>query len=139
LKLFTEAKFEVRFYDCDPLGIVWHGNYAKFFELGRDTFAQEYNLDFANIFHQYKYSTPLIALDFSFKKPLMYRDIAIVRATYRPTDSAKLIFDYAITREATGERICTGSTTQVFVEQESRLLSLTVPEFYQDWKRRMLV
>jgi acyl-CoA thioester hydrolase len=139
LKLFAETRFEVRFYDCDPLGIVWHGNYARFFEMGRDAFVKQSDLDFLEIYHKYGFSTPLIAMDFSFKRPLTYKDIGIVRATFRPTDSAKLIFDYSIVKEATGERICTGSTTQVFVDQKTQQLSLTIPEFFKEWKNRMNV
>ena len=25
----------VQFYDCDPMGVVWHGNYLRFMEQAR--------------------------------------------------------------------------------------------------------
>ena len=31
----TEVTIKVEFYDCDPMGIVWHGNYARFLEVAR--------------------------------------------------------------------------------------------------------
>jgi len=135
LSLFTEAEFEVRFFDCDPLGIVWHGNYAKYFEIGRDAFSKKYEIDFEEIFHKHNYSSPLTSIDMSFKRPLEFKDIAIVRATFRPTDTPKVIFDYLIYKKSTGEKICTGSTTQVFVTRENRQLSLTIPAFYEAWKK----
>jgi acyl-CoA thioester hydrolase len=139
LKLTVETKLEIRFFDCDPLGIVWHGNYARFFEVGRDAFVKQYELDFLEIYHKHGYSTPLISLDFSFKRPLTYRDVAVIKTTFRPTDSAKLIFDYSIFKENSGEKICTGSTTQVFVDKNTQQLSLIVPDFLKQWKIRMKV
>ena len=29
------AEARAQFYDCDPMGVVWHGNYPRFLELGR--------------------------------------------------------------------------------------------------------
>lgn len=136
LELYTETEFEVRFHDCDPLGIVWHGNYARYFELGRDNFAQKFNLDFVNIFHQHGFSTPLISFNMDFKKPLTYRDKAVVRVTFCPTDSAKLVFKYLIYKTANKEKICTGSTTQVFVNREEKMLSLIIPPFFKSWKSK---
>ena len=31
----------VRFSETDPLGIVWHGNYIKYFEDGREAFGRK--------------------------------------------------------------------------------------------------
>ncbi len=33
--LFAETEIEVPFYDLDPMGVVWHGNCFRYFELAR--------------------------------------------------------------------------------------------------------
>ena len=33
--LTTEITLTIPFYDLDPLEIVWHGNYARYFEQAR--------------------------------------------------------------------------------------------------------
>jgi acyl-CoA thioester hydrolase len=34
--MFEETiQLRVRYHDCDAMGIVYHGHYAKFFEIGR--------------------------------------------------------------------------------------------------------
>lgn len=137
MSLFIETEFEVRFFDCDPLGIVWHGNYAKYFEVGRDAFSKKYGIDFEEIFHKYGYSCPLTSIDMSFKRSLEFKDVAIVKVTFCPTDTPKVIFDYLIYKKNTGEKICTGSTTQVFVTRENRQLSLISPDFYKEWKKTL--
>jgi acyl-CoA thioester hydrolase len=37
---------EVPFHDCDPLGVVWHGHYYKYAEIGRTAFLRAKGLDF---------------------------------------------------------------------------------------------
>lgn len=43
------VEFAVPFHDCDPLFVVWHGNYLKYFELARTALFQRLNLDVPNI------------------------------------------------------------------------------------------
>jgi acyl-CoA thioester hydrolase len=127
------SKIEIRFSDCDPLGIVWHGNYVKYLEDGREAFSKEHGFDNLE-FYLKGYSTPIVSIHCDYKKPLTYRDVALVKTTYRDTKAAKIIFDYVIYKEATGEVICTGQTTQVFVEKDTMTLLLTNPDFIEDWK-----
>ena len=39
----------VRFSETDPLGIVWHGNYIKYFEDGREAFGRKYGISYLNV------------------------------------------------------------------------------------------
>jgi acyl-CoA thioester hydrolase len=126
------ARVEVRFNDCDPLGIVWHGNYVKYFEDGREAFGKKYNFDYMEMYNK-GFATPIVHMHADFKKPLRYRDVALVETIYKKTDAAKIIFDYNIRNESTGELICTGSTTQVFVGSKDLALSLIVPDFIREW------
>ena len=134
--LIATAKFEVRFNECDPLGIVWHGNYVKYFEDGREAFGKKYNLDFLDIYIK-GFATPIVHLETDFKRMLQYKDVAVVEVKLRNTDAAKIIFDYVIRREKDDELICTGSTTQVFVSSGTMNLSLVVPDVFSDWKKQI--
>ena len=81
--------------------------------------------------------TPLIHSEATYKKPLRYRDVALVEVHFKKTDAAKIIFHYTVKNEATGELICTGSTTQVFVTNGTMELSLIVPDFINAWMKEM--
>ena len=35
---------EVPFYDVDPMSVVWHGNYVKYLEDGREAFGNQFQL-----------------------------------------------------------------------------------------------
>ena len=129
------ARIEVRFNECDPMGIVWHGNYIKYFEEGREAFSKKYNFDYLE-FYDKGYSTPIVHVTSDFKKPLKYRDVALIETIYMKTDAAKIIFDYIIRKESTGEIMCKGSTTQVFVNMKKGELALVLPDIFVTWARK---
>ena len=65
--LSTKIKFRVRFNEADPLGIVWHGNYLKYFEDGREAFGEQYNLGYLDIYGN-GYVVPIVNINCNFKK-----------------------------------------------------------------------
>lgn len=134
--LTATARLEIRFNECDPLGIVWHGNYVNYFQEGREAFGKKYNLSYLEMFRK-GYATPIVHLQTDFKKTLQYKDIALVETTLRPTLAAKIIFDYLIRNEKTGDLICKGSTTQVFVAGKEMELVMVVPEVFAEWKKQV--
>ncbi len=133
--LSAVARIEIRFNECDPLGIVWHGNYVNYFQEGREAFGKKYNLDYMEMYHK-GFATPIVHLSTDFKRTLQYKDIALVETTMRNTPAAKIIFDYVIRNESTGEVVCKGTTTQVFVAGKQMELSLVIPPVYANWKKQ---
>lgn len=132
--LRATSSIEVRFNECDPLGIVWHGNYVKYLEDGREAFGKKYGLDYMD-FYINGYATPIVHLQLDFKKTMQYKEIAQVEVTYRNTEAAKIIFDYVIRSETKNEIVCKATTTQVFVSNGSMQLSLVCPDIFTKWKQ----
>ena len=60
----------------------------------------------------------------------------IIEITYRPTNSAKVIFDYEIMDSITKKICVIATTTQVFMDRNYNLLWYS-PDFYNDWKTQM--
>ena len=48
-KIYLENDYYIKpsFYDLDPMGVVWHGNYIKFMEQAREAMLEiiDYNYD----------------------------------------------------------------------------------------------
>ena len=78
---------------------------------------------------------PIVKVNCDYKRPLVYGDVLVVETTFIPTDAAKIVFEYTITRKHDGEVVASGSSTQVFLTPEGELL-LTSPEFFTGWKRK---
>lgn len=121
----------VRFTECDPLGIVWHGNYIQYFEDGREAFGRHHGISYLDQ-KKYNFSTPIVKSSCEHKLPLRYGDVAKIKTTYVDSAAAKMVFKYEILNPE-GKVVCTGETVQVFVELFGEL-SLEIPQFFKDWK-----
>jgi len=132
LQASTESA--VRFNEVDSMGIVWHGSYVLYFEDAREAFGAQYGLGYLDIFDS-GYYAPLVDLQFHYKKPLTYGRKARTDITYRNTEAAKLIFDYAIHDAEDDSLIATGHSVQVFLDKQYQLVWGN-PPFYAAWKER---
>ncbi|MEI6681991.1 MAG: acyl-CoA thioesterase [Bacteroidota bacterium] len=134
MELTDRKEILVRFSEVDSMHIVWHGNYIRYFEDGRESFGLKYNLGYLDVY-RHNIMTPLVKIDCDFKSPLAYGDTAIVETRFIPAEAAKIVFEYKILRKKDLVIAATGSTTQVFLTPEGELL-LTAPAFFNDWKKR---
>ncbi len=89
--LTVSTEVRVRFNENDPLGIVWHGNYIKYFEDGREAFGREHNIGYLEIF-DLGFSTPIVESSCKHKLSLKYGDVAKVVTEFICTPAAKMIF-----------------------------------------------
>jgi len=124
----------VRFDEVDALGIVWHGNYVKYLEDGREAWGRKYGIPYMTIFHKHGFSVPLVKLDMDYKRPLRYEESCVIETTYIDCEAAKLKLKYTIYNEA-GEVVLTATSIQVFLTKDGDL-QLTLPEFFAEWKKK---
>lgn len=133
--LSVEKPFEVRFSEVDMMNVVWHGAYPLYLEDAREAFGAEYGLSY----HRYikeNIFVPIVELSMNYKRPLAFGMKPTVRITYRPTVSAKIIFDYEIYDPADGTVFLTAHSVQVFMDRDYNLLWYS-PDFYTEWKKAM--
>ena len=133
--LINTIEIEVKFSDVDMLGVVWHGNYIRYFEDGREAFGKQYGLGYMDVYNA-GYVVPIVNVNCDYKRFLRYEDKVIIETIYTPTESAKINFAYRLLNAQTGELIVKGSTTQVFVRRDNFELQLTNPDFFLDWKQQ---
>jgi acyl-CoA thioester hydrolase len=131
------TQIKVRFSECDPLQIVWHGNYLKYFEDGREAFGQAFDFSYLKVFHESGLSIPLVHVELDFKRSVSYGEQLTVETTMIDDPAAKVIFHYKIF-DASSKVVCTGKTIQAFVHLEKKELMLTMPDFFVRWKDRYL-
>ncbi|MDD2289405.1 MAG: thioesterase family protein [Bacteroidales bacterium] len=133
-KLTESKQILIRFSEVDSMSIVWHGSYVLYFEDAREAFGRKYGLTYQTYFDN-GYYAPLVDMKFEFKHPLEYGDTARIEIEYIPVEAAKVIFHYSIYREKDNRLAATGSTTQVFLDSQYRLV-LYNPDFYTAWKKK---
>lgn len=132
--LSETVKVRVRFDEVDALGIVWHGNYVKYLEDGREAWGRKFGIPYMTIFREHGFSVPLVKLEMDYKRPLRYEESFRVETEYVDCEAAKLQLKYILYNEA-GEVLLTAFSIQVFLDCEGEL-QLTRPPFFEAWKRK---
>ena len=126
IELRASKEFTIRFSEVDSMNVVWHGSYPLYFEDAREAFGKKYGLEYMSFFDN-GYFAPLVELTFHYKKPIKYGMTPRIDIIYRPTEAAKIVFDYSL--------IATGHSVQVFMDLNYQLV-WDNPPFYQQWKER---
>jgi len=122
----------ISFGDLDPMGIVWHGNYFRFMELGREAFGKHNDLDAMGMY-DLGYFTPIVRSIIDHKAPLAYGDVVTIRTWMQPSPAAKILLHYEMRNKSTDQIVATAETVQVFLNKDRKLM-LDLPEFYRTWK-----
>ncbi len=132
--LMASRMLEIRFSEVDSMKIVWHGSYPLYFEDAREAFGAKYGLGYSLIYDN-GYYAPLVELSFKYKQPIVYGMKPRIDIYYRPTEAAKIVFDYEIHDNDTDVLLATGHSVQVFVDRDYQLV-WDNPDFYRNWKAK---
>ncbi|TMM53623.1 acyl-CoA thioesterase [Maribacter algarum] len=96
---FNEISFRVRYGETDQMGVVYHGNYAQYMEMGRVEWLREMGISYKNM-EENGIMLPVISLHVNYKKPAVYDDLITVKTILKKIPSVKIEFDFEIYNEA---------------------------------------
>ncbi len=133
--LSVEKQFEIRFSEVDMMNVVWHGAYPLYLEDAREAFGAKYGLSYHRYIEENIF-VPIVEMKMNYRRPLRFGMKPVIKITYRPTDAAKIIFDYEIFDNETNEVYLTAHSVQVFMDRSYNLLWYS-PDFYTEWKKAM--
>ena len=109
-----EIQLRVRYAETDQMGMVYYGNYAQYFEVGRVEWLRKYGLSYKQM-EEKGILLPVISLNVKYKKSARYDDLITVRTQLVKIPSATIEFYYEILSES-AEILTTGNTALVFID-----------------------
>ncbi len=112
-----EIQIRVRYGETDQMGIVHHGNYALYLEMGRIEWLRKMGVSYKKM-EDSGLMLPVISMSLNFKKPACYDDVINVKTQLKNRPSAKIEFDYEITDE-NGQIITTATVVLAFVDMKT--------------------
>ena len=124
--LWQETEVAPMFYDVDPMGIVWHGNYVRYLEVARSALLTRLGYDYEQMAAS-GYGWPIVDLRLKYRKPAMLKQPVKVRAEIVEYEN-RLKIDYLLSDAATGTRLTTGYTIQVAVDLKTAELQFVCPQ-----------
>jgi acyl-CoA thioester hydrolase len=114
LKKYNEIDLRIRYGETDQMGIVYHGNYAQYFEIGRTEWLRNLGITYKQM-EEEGIKLPVISLVVNFKKSVGYDDVITVKTALKKMPTASIEFDYEIVNEK-GEIVTTGNTVLAFID-----------------------
>ena len=131
----------VRFQDVDVINVVWHGHYLSYFELGRESFGEEYGLGYLDI-RGAGLVAPVVHVSCDYLQPARYGDELTVIPRLHPSDRAAIDLSYEVRRASDDALLAKGRTRQVFTDIEGNLV-LNQPDlmraFHAQWHDQLIV
>ncbi len=112
-----EIQIRVRYGETDQMGVVYHGNYALYLEMGRIEWLRKLGISYKSM-EESGIMLPVVSLHINYKKSAGYDDVINVKTQLKNKPTAKIEFEYEITNEK-GDILTTASTILVFVDMKT--------------------
>lgn len=107
------ATIRVRYVDTDAMGVVYNGNYARYFEIGRTELLRSIGIPYVEL-EQQGVLLPVLELHVEFRQPARYDDVLSIRTHYLHDHTVATIrLTYEVVRD--GAILATGYTVHSFV------------------------
>lgn len=107
----------VRYSETDQMGVVYHGNYIPYFEIGRVEWLRDKGVSYKSL-EEGGIALPIVSMTLNYKKPARYDDLLTIRTVFKSQTSVKLEFECEITSED-GQLLTTAYFLLVFVDIKS--------------------
>ena len=111
---FHQIQVRVRYSETDQMGVVYHGNYIPYFEIGRVEWLRNKGVSYKSL-EESGIALPIVSMTVNYKKPARYDDLLTVKTTFKQYSSVKIEFDCEIWSEE-NELLTTAQFILVFVD-----------------------
>jgi acyl-CoA thioester hydrolase len=121
----TAIDLQIPFHDVDMMEVVWHGHYAKYFEIARCALLEKIDYNYPQM-RDSGYAWPVIDLRIRYVQPSVFGQIITIKAEIVEWEN-RLKINYLITDKGTGSRLTKGHSVQVAVDLATREMCFTSP------------
>ncbi|WP_297518249.1 thioesterase family protein [Flavobacterium sp.] len=110
----NEIQIRVRYSETDQMGVVYHGSYVPYFEIGRVEWLRNQGISYKAL-EESGVALPIVSMHINYKKPARYDDLLTVITRLRQYKGVKIEFDCEI-RSESDELLTTAHFILVFVD-----------------------
>lgn len=112
----NETEIRVRYGETDQMGVVYHANYAQYFEVGRTEWLRQFGITYKKMEEQ-GIMLPVISLFINYKNSARYDDVLKVKTRLKKIPRASIEFEYELLDEDSN-LLATGVTVLAFIDME---------------------
>jgi len=115
--LQSSSQITVRYAETDMMGIVYHGNYLPWFEVGRTNLLKEFGVPYRDL-EKEGYFLPVLEVQAKYHRPALYDDTVTILTTLREKPSLRITLEYEVRRGDT--LLVTGKTVHAFIDRAGK-------------------
>lgn len=104
---------EVKYYECDRMGVTHHSNYVRFMEEARIWWMDQLGYGYERMEAEGIVS-PVVAISLNYKRTTTFKDHIEIEVKIAEMTELKLSFSY--TMKVEGKLVCTASSTHCFLD-----------------------
>ncbi len=120
---------EVKYYECDRMGVTHHSNYIRFMEEARVDWLDQLGFGFDKIEAENVFS-PVISVTCEYKRPTTFKDVIDIEVNIGKITEMK--FDFVYTMRVGGKVVCTAQSSHCFIENNRPVaISKRLPELFK--------
>lgn len=114
---YHQTQIRVRYSETDQMRVVYHGNYAQYFEIGRVEWLRNQGISYKWM-EENGIMLPVVSLTMNYKKPARYDELLTLKTFLKKMSTVKIEFDYELYNEKE-ELLTTGNSILVFVDMKT--------------------
>lgn len=113
--IVSRSPINVRYAETDMMGVVYHGNYLAWFEVGRTQLLRECGVIYRDLEAQ-GYLLPVVEVGVKYHRPALYDDNLTIVTTLAEKPLLRIRLDYEVRRG--DELLVTGFTVHGFINRQ---------------------
>lgn len=114
---YHQTLFRVRYSETDQMRVVYHGNYAQYFEVGRVEWLRNKGVSYKWM-EENGIMLPVVSLSINYKKSAYYDELLTLKTILKKQSTVKIEFDYELYNDKQ-ELLTTGNSILVFVNMKT--------------------
>jgi acyl-CoA thioester hydrolase len=121
----VKTEIRVIYGDTDQMGVVYYGNYLRFFEAARNEWLRAKGARWRDIEATHAIYLPVAEAKVSYKRPARYDDVIVVETRLGDLGRVSLRFDYRVVRGE--DLLALGHTVHACVSRDGEIRELPEP------------
>ena len=113
----SRTQVTVRYAETDMMGVVYHGNYLPWFEVGRTNLLTELGLPYRRL-EEEGFRLPVLEVSARYLRPAVYDDTVTIVTRLLEKPLLRIRLEYEVKRGE--ELLATGHTVHAFIDREGR-------------------
>lgn len=130
------VEFKIDFNDCDPMKIVWHGNYINYFERARCALLDRIGYNYIAM-EKSGYLFPVTDVKAKYIKSLRFGDTCRAKAVLVEYENM-IKMNFELYNAETGELCTKGTVGQICVEASTGETQFVCPKCFTDKVKALL-